>query len=504
MGFGSILAGAGRIGREYEQDVSRGMADASRLLANQGVMRTLSEQDRMEQMRQGMASAPRFDYGAATAAPQVTVTQGSLPAASAAPAASTAPAASAQRTTSPASPATAAPAASTVPAVDPWVAKNRAEEADRAERTALASRFGPFGGLVKWFRGIRAEEEAKRQAYIAEATGQPDTAPRGLGTRLVTGQIPGAARPVPSRTAAPAPQTTPVPQAAPAPQATAPVQQAAPAAQPASGYTPTSYAVSPQAAQQVRMLDMQAKQLMHVLDSWQRAGAPQGGYEMAMQAQGKLMELALARVNMEMQNAVSMFERGGDPTAMVALLNQITGQPLTVYQHPQNPQMVALGPPNARPEALSWTTPAQLASSVRMMSDQQFRNQVWQLQSKIAEKQAEQQGQMAVEGVKGQYKMADTIAGKQADALYGPPKTQTYNRRDGSQGTLTYDARTGQWYDIGLTGPREIAGETLPPVTQAVPVRGMPGAAQPQPQPQPQQVQQSPTGHTIIPGYLPQ
>lgn len=493
MGIGSVLAGAGRIGRQYEQDVSYGMGDATRLLANQAQIRALSEQDRMEQMRQGMANAPRFDYGAATTAPAVTLTQGSMSAAQ--------PAAATPQPSAPAAPRPimpGAPAMSAAPAADPWIAKNRAEEADRAERGALASRFGPFGGLVKWFGDIKAEEEAKRQAYISEATGRPEGATQGLGTRNVTGQIGSAATGRPQapqqmfqQQAAPTQQAVPPPQAAARQAAPAPQAAGGPAQQ-SGGYVSTTYNTSnPQVAQQARMIDMQAQQLAGAIDSWQRAGAPQGGAAMVMQAQGKLMELALTRVNLEMQNAVSFFERGGDPSTMIALLNHTTGQQFTLYQHPQNPQMVSIGPPGARPETLSWASPAQLAHSVRMLSDQQFRNQVYQLQSKIAEKQAEQQGQMAVEGVKGQYGIAKEIAGKQMEA--NKPTVNVMNTPGGGQGALVMQGGRGAFFNPSPT-PMKVGGEMLPTRPRFEPVQGVP---QPQQQSQPQQ----PANRLIVPGY---
>lgn len=55
--------------------------------------------------------------------------------------------------------------------IDPWVSQNRAAKAARIEEEALASRFGPFAGVVGAVRAMKAAEEARRVAYIREASG---------------------------------------------------------------------------------------------------------------------------------------------------------------------------------------------------------------------------------------------------------------------------------------------------------------------------------------------
>jgi hypothetical protein len=76
-------------------------------------------------------------------------------------------------------------------AIDPWVSQNRTEEARRVEEAALASKYGPFGAAVGAARAMKADEEARRRAYILEASGV--TPP----SREAAGKIGGAAAAAP-------------------------------------------------------------------------------------------------------------------------------------------------------------------------------------------------------------------------------------------------------------------------------------------------------------------
>lgn len=235
------------------------------------------------------------------------------------------------------------------------------------------------------------------------------------------------------------------------------------------------------------MMDMQAKQLMHMLQSWKDAGAPAGMYDQVMAAQGKLAELAVNRVALETTNAIHQFERGGDPRAAVALLSQVTGGGFGVYQHPQNPQMFAIGPQGADPASLRWMNRQQLANDMRMVSDQKFSQMVWEMQRKMAEKRSEQQGAMEVEGVKGQY----SLAGKAVEAEANLRKPQTMNTPGGGQVMAT--PIPGGGFDIlNPSAPRpKVAGEQMPnrpEITRVQPNQSAP-------------TQPAQPGRVIVPGY---